>query len=48
VSGIWAEQTLHEERTVLNALSQNWWATVLRGLLAIGVGILAWSRPDIF
>jgi uncharacterized membrane protein HdeD (DUF308 family) len=48
VSGIWAEQTLHEERTVLNALSQNWWATVLRGLLAIGVGILAWYRPDIF
>jgi uncharacterized membrane protein HdeD (DUF308 family) len=37
-----------EERTVLTALSRNWWATVLRGLLAIGVGILAWSRPDIF
>jgi len=33
---------------VLNALSQNWWATVLRGLLAIGVGILAWTRPEIF
>lgn len=33
---------------MLNALSRNWWATVLRGLLAIGVGILAWSRPDIF
>jgi uncharacterized membrane protein HdeD (DUF308 family) len=33
---------------VLNALSQHWWATVLRGLLAIAVGILAWYRPDIF
>jgi uncharacterized membrane protein HdeD (DUF308 family) len=33
---------------VLTALSRNWWATVLRGLLAIGVGILAWSRPDVF
>ena len=33
---------------MLNALSQHWWATVLRGLLAIGVGILAWYRPDIF
>jgi uncharacterized membrane protein HdeD (DUF308 family) len=33
---------------VLNALSRNWWATVLRGLLAIAVGILAWYRPDIF
>jgi uncharacterized membrane protein HdeD (DUF308 family) len=33
---------------VLNSLSRNWWATVLRGLLAIGVGILAWIRPEIF
>jgi uncharacterized membrane protein HdeD (DUF308 family) len=33
---------------VLNALSRNWWATVLRGVLAIGVGVLAWLRPDIF
>jgi uncharacterized membrane protein HdeD (DUF308 family) len=33
---------------VLNALSRNWWATVLRGLLAIGVGILAWIRPEIY
>jgi uncharacterized membrane protein HdeD (DUF308 family) len=33
---------------VLNALSRNWWATVLRGLLAIGVGVLAWTRPEIF
>ena len=32
---------------MLNALSRNWWATVLRGLLAIGVGILAWTRPEI-
>jgi len=33
---------------VLNTLSRNWWATVLRGLLAIAVGILAWTRPEIF
>jgi uncharacterized membrane protein HdeD (DUF308 family) len=33
---------------VLNALSRNWWATVLRGLLALGVGILAWYRPEVF
>ena len=33
---------------MLNALSRNWWATALRGLLAIGVGILAWARPEIF
>jgi uncharacterized membrane protein HdeD (DUF308 family) len=33
---------------VLNALSRNWWATVLRGVLAIGVGVLAWLRPEIF
>ena len=33
---------------MLNALSRNWWATVLRGLLAFGVGILAWTRPEIF
>ena len=33
---------------MLNALSRNWWTMVLRGLLAFGVGILAWSRPEIF
>ena len=33
---------------MLTALARNWWATILRGLLAIGVGILAWSRPDLF
>jgi uncharacterized membrane protein HdeD (DUF308 family) len=33
---------------VLNALSRNWWATVVRGLVAIGVGILAWVRPEVF
>src|SRR5215216_4375870 len=45
---IWAQQAFSEERIVLNALSRNWWATVLRGLLAFGVGILAWTRPEIF
>lgn len=29
-------------------LSRNWWATVLRGLAAIGLGVFAWARPDIF
>ena len=33
---------------MLNVLSRNWWATVVRGLIAIGVGILAWIRPEIF
>ena len=33
---------------MLTTLSRNWWATVLRGLLAIGVGIMAWSRPEVF
>jgi uncharacterized membrane protein HdeD (DUF308 family) len=33
---------------MLVSLSQNWWATVLRGLVAIGLGIFAWVRPDIF
>ena len=33
---------------MLNALSRNWWATVLRGLLAFAVGILAWTRPEVF
>ena len=33
---------------MLTALSRNWWATVLRGFLAIDVRILAWSRPDVF
>lgn len=33
---------------MLVTLSRNWWATVLRGLVAIGLGIFAWARPDIF
>ncbi len=33
---------------MLNALARHWWATVLRGVVAIGIGILAWYRPDIF
>lgn len=33
---------------MLSALSQNWWATVLRGVVAIGLGVFAWARPDIF
>jgi uncharacterized membrane protein HdeD (DUF308 family) len=33
---------------VLRTLSRNWWATILRGLLAIGLGLFAWLRPDLF
>ena len=33
---------------MLTALSRNWWAVVLRGVLAIGLGLFAWARPDIF
>ncbi len=33
---------------MLVTLSRNWWATVLRGLVAIGLGVFAWARPDIF
>lgn len=33
---------------MLSALSRNWWATVLRGIVAIAVGVFAWARPDIF
>ena len=33
---------------MLVTLSRNWWATVLRGLAAIGLGLFAWVRPDLF
>lgn len=33
---------------MLAGLSANWWAVVVRGLLAIGLGILAWTRPEFF
>ena len=33
---------------MLNALSQNWWALVLRGAGAIVLGAIAWARPDLF
>lgn len=33
---------------MLTALADNWWAIVARGLLAIGLGILAWVRPEFF
>ena len=33
---------------MLSALSRNWWATVVRGVIAIAVGIIAWARPDFF
>ncbi|MBA3451335.1 MAG: DUF308 domain-containing protein, partial [Chloroflexia bacterium] len=29
-------------------LSKNWWATVVRGVAAIGLGLFAWARPDVF
>lgn len=29
-------------------LANNWWAVVVRGLLAIGLGVLAWVRPEFF
>ena len=33
---------------MLSVLSRNWWATVMRGVIAIAIGIFAWARPDIF
>jgi uncharacterized membrane protein HdeD (DUF308 family) len=37
-----------EEIPVLTTLSQNWWAVVLRGVAAVGLGVFAWVRPDLF
>jgi uncharacterized membrane protein HdeD (DUF308 family) len=33
---------------MLSVLSRSWWATVLRGLAAIALGVFAWVRPDLF
>ena len=33
---------------MLTALSRNWWAVVLRGILAVALGVFAWARPDLF
>ena len=33
---------------MLSALSRNWWATVLRGVAAVAMGVFAWARPDLF
>ena len=33
---------------MLVTLSQNWWATLVRGLIAIGLGLFAWVLPDLF
>ncbi len=33
---------------MVTLLSRNWWALVVRGVLALAFGILAWTRPDIF
>lgn len=33
---------------MLSALSRRWWATVLRGIAAVALGVFAWSRPDMF
>jgi uncharacterized membrane protein HdeD (DUF308 family) len=33
---------------VLSALSRNWWVTVLRGVVALALGFLAWARPEFF
>ena len=33
---------------MLASLSRNWWALVVRGLLAVAFGVFAWTRPDLF
>jgi uncharacterized membrane protein HdeD (DUF308 family) len=33
---------------MLAGLATNWWAVVVRGILALGLGMLAWVRPEFF
>jgi uncharacterized membrane protein HdeD (DUF308 family) len=33
---------------MLAALAVNWWSVVVRGLLALALGLLAWVRPEFF
>ena len=33
---------------MLNTLPRKWWATVVRGMVAVALGIFAWARRDLF
>lgn len=33
---------------MLAGLTKNWWSLVARGVLAIGFGLFAWTRPEFF